>query len=204
MIPTGPGSWLYLLEAVGFHTDVGPPDDAALLAGLGHAVEQTQVTDLDFLTWSSRVPTNLPTRPNPWCDLLLPMSAAATFIEEVQATIAPIVPGDAFSLLLIPLRSSRFTRPLFRTPDEELGIGFDPLRSLPPGTDVEPVLTFNRGLYDRCKELGGSQYPNSAIRLDADDWAVHYGEQWQRLLAAKRRYDRDNTLASGPDVLGRG
>ena len=203
VIPTGPGQWLYLLEAIGFHTDAGPPDDVALLTGLGHVPDQTIITDLDFLDWSSRVPTNLPTRPNPWCDLLVPMSDAATFLEEVQATIAPIVPGDAFNLLLIPIRSSRFTRPLFRTPDEELGIGFDPLRSLPPGTDVEPVLAFNRRLYDRCKELGGSQYPISAIRLDADDWKLHYGEQWHRLRDAKRRYDRDDTLASGPDVLGR-
>ena len=203
VIPTGPGQWLYLLEAISFHTDAGPPDDVALLTGLGHVPEQTIITDLDFLDWSSHVADEPPARPNPWCDLLLPMSAAATFIEEVQATIAPVVPGDAFNLLLIPFRSSRFTRSLFRTPDEELGIGFDPLRSLPPGTDVEPVLAYNRRLYDRCKELGGSQYPISAIRLDVDDWKLHYGEQWDRLRDAKRRFDRDDTLASGPDVLGR-
>ena len=131
IIPTGPGTWLYLLEAIGFHSATGPPDDAALLDGLGHVAAQTQ-TDLEFLEWSSRVPTDLPRRPNPWIDLLLPMSDAATFLEEVQATITPVVPGDAFSLLLIPLRASRFTRPLFRTQDEELGLGFDPLRALPP------------------------------------------------------------------------
>ena len=47
---------------------------------------------------------------------------------------------------------------------------------------MEPVLAFNRRLYDRCKQVGGSQYPISAIRLGPDDWAVHYGEQWDRLL----------------------
>jgi cytokinin dehydrogenase len=203
IIPTGPGSWLYLLEAIGFHDDGGPPDDATLLAGLGHVAAQTQITDLDFLEWSSRVPTNLPRRPNPWIDLLLPMSDAAIFLQEVQETITPIVPGDSFSLLLIPMRSSRFTRPLFRTPDEELGLGFDPLRALPPGTDVEPVLAFNRRLYDRCRQLGGSQYPISAVRLNGADWKAHYGDQWHRLLAAKRRYDRGDVLASGPDILGR-
>jgi cytokinin dehydrogenase len=203
IIPTGPGSCLYLLEAIGFHDDGGPPDDATLLAGLGHVAAQTQITDLDFLEWSSRVPTNLPRRPNPWIDLLLPMSDAAIFLQEVQETITPIVPGDSFSLLLIPMRSSRFTRPLFRTPDEELGLGFDPLRALPPGTDVEPVLAFNRRLYDRCRQLGGSQYPISAVRLNGADWKAHYGDQWHRLLAAKRRYDRGDVLASGPDILGR-
>ncbi len=203
IIPTGPGSWLYLLETIGFHTDGGPPDDAALLDGLGHVVEQTQITDLDFLEWSSRVPTDLPRRRNPWIDLFVPMSDASTFLEEVQTTIKPIVAGDAFSLLLIPLRSSRFTRPLFRTGDEELGVGFDTLRALPPGTDVEQALRFNRRLYDRCRQLGGSQYPISAVRLDENDWRAHYGEQWPRLLSAKRRFDRGDVLASGPDILGR-
>ena len=178
VIPTGPGEWLYLLEAIAFHDAAGPPDDAALLAGLGQQADQSATDDLDFLAWSSRVPTNLPTRPNPWCDLLIPLSRAGTFITEVQSTILPTVPGDRFQLLLIPLRSSRFTRPLFRTADEELMVGFDPLRSLPAGSDTEPVLAYNRQLYDRCKQLGGSQYPISAIRLDTHDWAVHYGDQW--------------------------
>ena len=65
------------------------------------------------------------------------------------------------------------------------------------------VLAFNRRLYDRCRELGGSSYPISAVRLDVDDWKAHYGEQWDRLRAAKRRYDGGDVLASGPDVLGR-
>jgi cytokinin dehydrogenase len=149
------------------------------------------------------VPTNLPRRPNPWIDLVVPMSGAATFLEDVQDTITPIAPGDGFSLLLIPVRASRFTRPLFRTQDEELGVGFDTLRALPPGTDVEPALEYNRQLYDRCRELGGSQYPIGAVRLDLEDWAAHYGEQWDRLLAAKARYDRGDVLAGGPDILGR-
>jgi len=40
------------------------------------------------------------------------------------------------------------------------------------------------------------------VRLDVADWVEHYGEQWNRLVAAKHRYDRDDVLAGGPDVLG--
>jgi cytokinin dehydrogenase len=200
VVPTGPGTWAYLLEAIGFHGTSGPPDDAALLTGLGHVHVDT--ADLDFLTWSSRVPEQQVKR-HPWIDLLLPMSGAATFLREVQATIAPIATGDTYNLLLIPLRRSTFTRPLFRTQHEELGLGFDTLRTLPPDLDVESVLAFNRRLYDRCLELGGSQYPISAVRLGPDDWAAHYGEQWERLLDAERRFDGDDVLAGGPDVLGR-
>ncbi len=200
VIPTGPDQWVYVLEAIGFHGPTGPPDDAALLTGLQH-VAANPPADLDFLTWSSRV-SGLRRQPHPWIDLLLPMSAAPTFLREVQDEIAPIATGDTYSLLLIPLRRSRFRRPLFRTQREELGIGFDTLRALPAGLDAETVVAFNEQLYDRCTELGGSHYPISAVRLDVDDWAEHYGEQWKRLVAAKRRFDRDDVLAGGPDVLG--
>jgi FAD/FMN-containing dehydrogenase len=200
VIPTGPDEWLYLLEAIGYHGPAGPPDDTGLLAGRHHVAAQ-QPADVPFLTWSSRV-SGLRRQPHPWIDLLLPMSAAATFVRDVQQDIAPIATGDTYNLLLIPLRRSRFGRPLFRTQQEELGVGFDTLRALPPGLDAGTVIAFNEELYDRCTRVGGSHYPISAVRLDVDDWVEHYGEQWERLVAAKRRYDRDDVLAGGPDVLG--
>jgi cytokinin dehydrogenase len=203
VFPPGPGRWVYLLEAIAFHAAAGAPDDAALLTGLSDSRPFLQTADLDFLAWSSRVPIDQPTQPHPWIDLVVPMSAAQAFLEEVQRTIAPIGPGDRYNLLLIPLRASTFTRPLFRTHDGELGVGFDTLRSVPAGSDLAPLLAFNRQLYDLAKELGGSQYPISAVELDEHDWEVHYGEEWERLRRAKRRYDRDDVLASGPDVLGR-
>ena len=200
VFPTGPDEWVDLLEAIGFHGPAGPPDDAAVLDGLQH-VAAADPADLDFLTWSSRV-TGQKQQPHPWIDLLLPMSAASTFVREVQDEIAPIATGDTYSLLLIPLRRSRFGRPLFRTQHEELGIGFDTLRALPIGTDAEAAMAFNERLYDRCTQLGGSHYPISAVRLDVADWVEHYGEQWNRHVAAKRRYDREDVLAGGPDILG--
>ena len=200
VFPTGPDTWAYLLEAIAYHRPGGPPDAAALLAGLHH-VDVAQ-GDLGFFEWSSRVPEQ-PVQPHPWIDLVLPMSGAATFLHEVQDEIEPLGPGDRYSLLLIPLRRSVFGRPLFRTQDEELGLGFDTLRAFPPGLDVEAALRFNRRLYDRCKQLGRLAVPDQRVRLAVEDWVVHYGEQWDRLVAAKRRYDRDDVLAGGPDVLGR-
>jgi cytokinin dehydrogenase len=200
--PTGPGAWVYLLEALGSHTADGPPDDAALQAGLHAIPGQTQTADLPFLDWANRVQPG-PTRPHPWIDLMLPMSQAAKFVGEAQSTITPVAEGDSWSFLMIPLRSSTFTRPLFRAPEEDLAIGFDTLRAAPVGADIDALLAYNRRLYDRATELGGTQYPISAVRLDADDWRRHYGEQFPRLLRAKRRFDSGNVLASGPDVLGR-
>jgi cytokinin dehydrogenase len=201
VIPTGPGEWLHLLQAIAHHRD-GPPDDAALLGGLSVPAEQVGVSDLSFAAWSNRV-GELPKQPHPWIDLIVPMSHAQTFVSEAQAQIVPVVAGDRSSILLIPMRTSLLRRPLFARPVEDFAVGFDTLRALPAGTDPSSVLAFNRRLYDRARDLGGKEYPISAVDLTPDDWAAHYGEQWERLLAAKRRFDPRDVLASGPDVLGR-
>ena len=204
VLPQPDGTWAYVLEAIGFHAPAGQPDDGALLAGLRHVPDATQTTDMSFWEWSSRVPLNLPKQPHPWIDLIVPGSAITGFVDDVQATIKPLTADDSFSILLIPVKTARFTRPLFRAPSEEQAFGFDILRSSPYDTNViERILNYNRMLYDKNRDLGGTNYPISAVRLAAEDWQRHYGAHWRALLAAKRRYDPDNVLASGPDVLGR-
>lgn len=202
-LPQPDGSWAYLLEAIAFHSSAGAPDDAALLAGLRHLPAATQAADMSFWEWSTRVPLNLPKQPHPWIDLVVPESAIAGFVGDVQATIKPLAPGDRFSILLIPMQPARFTRPLFRAPGERHAFGFGILRFSPFDTNViGQILDYNRMLFDKNRDLGGTHYPISAVRLAAEDWQRHYGPQWGALLAAKHRYDPANVLASGPDVLG--
>ena len=40
----------------------------------------------------------------------------------------------------------------------------------------------------------------NAGELTQEDWRRHYGEQWHDLAKAKRRYDPDAVLASGPQL----
>src|SRR5918996_6642747 len=44
-------------------------------------------------------------------------------------------------------------------------------------------------------------YPFAALELSPVDWQQHYGPIWPALARAKRRYDPDGVLASGPDVF---
>lgn len=202
VLPQPDGTWAYLLEAIAYHAPVGEPDDRALLAGLQHLPEAVQQADLSFWQWSTRVPLNLPKRPNPWIDLILPGAAMTGFVEDVQATLSLLAAGDQFSILLIPLKPARFTRPLFRAPVEERAFGFDILRTLPNDPQViEQVLVYNRMLYDKNRDLGGTNYPISAVRLTPEDWRHHYGSEFARLTRAKQRYDRHNLLAGGPDMF---
>lgn len=202
VLPQQDGSWVYLLEAIAYHTPGGAPDDAGLLAGLHHLAGATQTADMSFWAWSTRVPLNLPKRPNPWIDLILPGSAVTGFVGEVQASLKPLAAGDQFSILLIPLKPERITMPLFRAPAESRAMGFDILRTLPNDPSViAQVLDYNRALYDKNHDLGGTNYPISAVRLTPEDWRRHYGPELERLLAAKRRYDPHNLLAGGPDMF---
>ena len=63
------------------------------------------------------------------------------------------------------------------------------------------VLAGNRQLLERARALGGTLYPYAALALTREDWRRHYADQLPALLAAKRRYDPDDVLSSGPDLL---
>ena len=45
---------------------------------------------------------------------------------------------------------------------------------------------------------GGKRYLSGYITFDtAERWAAHFGDQWPRVYAAKRRFDPDGILAPG-------
>lgn len=198
------GAWLHLLQAGVYYTPPAQPDDAALLQGLQDVRAALQIEDQSFWDFASRVRLDFAVQPHPWIDLILPYPAIDAFVAHVETTLAPLVAGDVFSVLLIPMNTRCFSRPLFRAPQAEHAFGFGILRFMPKNEQaVEQALTYNRALFDQCHALGGTHYPISAVRLARDDWKRHYGTQFARLVAAKRRYDPDNVLAGGPDIFAR-
>jgi FAD/FMN-containing dehydrogenase len=70
-----------------------------------------------------------------------------------------------------------------------------PLRSV-----VDAMLTSNRALYEQARDLGGKQYPVGAIPFRRSDWRDHFGDEWHRLVAAKRRYDPNGILTPGQGI----
>ena len=201
--PLADGTWIYLLQAGAYYTPPAEPDAAALLDGLHDLRSALAIEDQSFTTFANRVPVNLPKQPHPWIDLILPDAAIETFVGAVEQTLKPLVEGDTFQILLIPMRPALFTRPLFRAPASDFAFGFGVLRFMPDdAAAVERAVAYNRTLFDQCRALGGTHYPISAVRLERDDWVRHYGEQFEQLAAAKRRHDPGNVFAGGPDVLG--
>jgi cytokinin dehydrogenase len=202
-LPLPDGTWIYLLQAGSCYDPPAQPNAAALLDGLHDQRFALGTEDHTLSAFANRVPVNLPKQPHPWIDLILPDAAIEPFVGAVEQTLKPLVNGDTFQLLLIPMRTGLFTRPLFRAPASDFAFGFGILRFMPDDAGaVEQAVAYNRTLFDQCRDLGGTHYPISAVRLDRDDWVRHYGEQFGKLEAAKRRHDPDNVFASGPDFLG--
>jgi FAD/FMN-containing dehydrogenase len=175
-----------------------------MLAGLGHIPGAVEIAELDYSAWIDRVPDQ-PKEGHPWIDLFVPWSAADAFVAAVQPTLVPFGPGDRFSVLMIPMRRSRLTRPLFRVPDEEQILHFGTLRFCPIDPALlDRIVAFNQGLVQRNRALGGTHYPIGTAQLSRQEWRRHYQPHWDRLVSAKRRYDPDNVFASGPDIFRHG
>lgn len=199
-VPQG-GGWVQALQVGRYYAPPGVPG-IELLEGLRDLRAFAAFEDLAFAEFANRVPDRPATQAHPWIDLMLPYPAVDGFVAEVQQTLRPLTAGDTFTVLLIPMRPPRFTRPLFRAPQSESAFGFGILRSLPAGSPVLPqVLAFNRQLFERSRALGGTHYPISALPMTAADWAAHYGPELGRLQKAKALHDPQRVLGGGPDFL---
>jgi cytokinin dehydrogenase len=133
--------------------------------------------------------------------LLMPRSAAATFLGKALPRLTPDDLGGVQGIRMFFWKRASFARPLFRLPDEQLVCYTALLRS--PTSDSQVLartLAGNRTLYENSRAVGGVLYPFAAVELAQEDWRHHYGAQWHDLAKAKRRHDPDAVLASGPQL----
>ena len=202
VVPTAGGQHLHFLNATKYYSFPEEPDHARLLAGLRHAPNSIQIQDISYFQYSSSVTGPFPPV-NPALTLMVPGSTALRYIEDALARLTPENLGVFSVLQAFVWPRSRFTRPLFKVPEEEVIVGFGVLRSSSDPVALERMVAGNRALYEDARAIGGALYPFSALKLSSDDWRRHYGSEWPMLARAKRRYDPDNVLASGPDLFDR-
>ena len=204
--PDGSPGWLYLLEAVTFTRQ----EDARLLGDLAYTRGTEQIDDLAYFDFLDRLAASVEdlkeigewARPHPWLNVFLPDSSADALVEDVIAHLTPADIGLSGVILLYPVRRRLLGTPLLRVPDEELVFLFTLLRTASPGAgDPAAMVAANRTLYERVQAAGGTQYPVGTIPTTRADWRRHFGSQWPRLQAAKRRYDPAAILAPGQGVF---
>jgi len=204
--PDGAG-WRYMIEAVSYFTPPTVPDDAALLAGLSDDRPSAGISTTTYLGWAYRLDPAVEYlkaigdwyRPHPLLDLFVGASRASSVVSQALATLTPLDIGIG-PILLYPVHTDLFTRPLFRVPSEPAAFLFSLLRTT-AGSDpalLQRQLDSNRALYDANLAAGGTWYPIGAIAdYDRADWRRHYGHRWDDVVDAKRCYDPDHVLTPG-------
>ena len=76
-------------------------------------------------------------------------------------------------------------------------LGWGILGSVPPAK-LEEMLAQLEMASELSIAYGGKRYLSGYITFDtAERWAAHFGDQWEPLKAAKKRWDPDGILAPG-------
>ena len=209
--PNGPG-WQYYLEA-GAYYDSTPPDDETLIGDLHFQRGTQQISDLGYYDFLDRLASAVAFLestgewydPHPWWNMFLPDSVTDAFVSGVMADLTEADIGASGVILLYPLRRSALRAPLLRVPDEPVVFLFALLRTAAPDSggalSADAMLSSNRALFERARDLGGYEYPIGSIPMTTRDWRQHFGPQWPFLAAARRRYDPGGILTPGQRIF---
>jgi hypothetical protein len=209
IVPAADGGWSYVIEAARFYTPPAAPDHSRLLAGLSYARGGETVEDKTYFDFVNRLAPTVEFLksigvwglPHPWVDLFLPDSETNRYVGETVATLTLADTGQG-PVLLYPVKTERFTRPLLRLPDEPIAFLLSILRTGSPDPNViAAMLRGNRALYERNRDRGGKRYPIDAVPFSQQDWKDHFRPRWGQLVSAKRRYDPDNLLTPGQGIF---
>jgi cytokinin dehydrogenase len=185
----------YYVEGGAFYYAPNDPDEAKLTAGLKFAKKTATAMTYEQYFRREEVCTACTTPlQKPFVYLCLP---ASRYIEYTSG----ILSSPTESAFLVPRmsawRRATIKRQLTRMPDEEIIYRFQLSRSLPAGTDTASMITLNRTLYERARDMGGYRMTSSAVEMSQDDWKRHYGPAWQMVEAAKTKFDPKNVLTPG-------
>ena len=196
--------WMYPLHLTVEYGDGEEPNDEAVLQGLTpyRHLETSEFTQLEFCNRMDPVfelwrRSGYWDMPHPWMETTLPWDTSRDFIEQVLSATPPQALGPGGHILLWPAYTRTSEVPLFIHPEGDFVMGWGIL----PGV---PRAFLERGLaqLDMASELsimyGGKRYLSGYITFNtAEKWAQHFGDQWPRVLAAKKQFDPDGIMAPG-------
>jgi len=130
-------------------------------------------------------------------EVILPWDQAQGYIEMAQENLPPQALGAGGHVLLWPAYTRSSDAPLFMHPDEDFVMGWGILPAVPPKF-LDQALSSLEMASELAIAYGGKRYLSGYISFDsAERWAAHFGDQWPRVQAAKRRFDPDRVLSPG-------
>jgi cytokinin dehydrogenase len=202
-VPAPFAQWFFPLQASVEFDPASPPDERAMLAGLGY-YRKVHVEDRDAVEFAMRLEPLFElwkrggywAAAHPWMEAILPWEATAPYVTGVLANLPPHLLGPGGHILLWPARGTTSSVPNFMAPKSEFVMGFGILPGLPPAAMAMAGPLLKRAS-DLAIRMGGKRYPSGWLDFDGAAWKAHFGDRWEALAAAKRRFDPDAVLHPG-------
>jgi FAD/FMN-containing dehydrogenase len=196
--------WMYPLHLTVEYNPGEEPDDQAVLAGLT-PYRHLETSDFPQAEFCNRMDpvfelwrrSGYWEMAHPWMETTLPWDTSREFIEQVLAATPPQALGPGGHILLWPAYTRTSDVPLFIHPEGDFVMGWGILPGVP-----ERFLDRALAQLDMASEMsilyGGKRYLSGYITFDtAEKWAAHFGDQWPRVLEAKKKFDPDGIMAPG-------
>ncbi len=206
--PSAGGKWYYYLQTEKYFTPPEEPGWEILPGNLEHLQGFEKIYTLPYYECVVRNPRFRAIRktgevqlPHPWLNVFLPDSQIERFLAETIAELTPADIGIDFPVTFWIINKAVCQRPLLPLPEEPSSFLFHLMGTLPDQAKASAMIDRFVKYYERARKLGGKQYPINSLPLTEEDWQVHYGQQWDSFSQAKRRFDPDNVLASGPGIF---
>ena len=81
-------------------------------------------------------------------------------------------------------------------PKADFVMGFGILPAFPKHLVDEPLVHLNMASQGAMM-MGGKRYLSGWIKFDQNQWKVHYGEMWPKVVELKKKFDPQGVLNPG-------
>lgn len=212
-IVTAPeGEWGFVLEGAKYWAGAAPPDDEAMLRGLGGGAVDTSRAERDYRGWARRFLATtehldlakLSSLPRPRLSLLFPTIAGESILTDLLDALDPDeLAGQPISLVALP-RRNELGRGAAGVPDADRCFALTVHRfARSAKTSVEAMLATNRAIFERARDLGATHHGACAIPLTQGDWVEHFGGDYLSFIQRKASYDPRSVLGAGSGIFTR-
>ncbi len=194
--------WFYPLHATVETEDGAAPDAQEKLRGLkfykhvhtedGEIFEFFARLDSLFAIWKR---AGFWEYAHPWMECVLPWQTTALYIGQVLQNMPPQAIAGGH-ILLWPSRGNVSSAPMFMKPSGDFVMGFGILPSIPQRFVEEALPRLNMAS-QAATMMGGKRYLSGWIAFNEAQWKAHYGDQWERVVELKKKFDPKGVLNPG-------